>query len=155
MPGHRRPEGVTSSLRRAYPRQVGAIGGCPYTGVGVFGQQGSGTFRFPQAVAVDRQGDVYVADQYSFVVQRFSPQGVFLGQFGSYGSREGELGAVGGLAVDRLGRINVIDSSHDRVEQFTPQGALVRSWGSPGSGPGQFRLGDRTPVAAGGIAAAG
>src|SRR5438552_1468529 len=73
----------------------GATGACPYSGVAVFGQEGNGAFCFPQAVAVDRRGDVYVADEYSFVVQRFSPQGVFLGQFGTFGSDPGELGAVG------------------------------------------------------------
>jgi tripartite motif-containing protein 71 len=133
----------------------GAPQGCPYTGVALFGQQGAGVFRFPQAVAVDGQGDVYVADEYSSIVQRFSPQGVFLGQFGSYGSLAGEMGAVGGLAVDRLGHVNVLDSANDRVEQFTAQGALVRAWGTAGSGPGQFRLGNRSPVAGGGIATAG
>ena len=133
----------------------GAPQGCPYTGVALFGQQGAGVFRFPQAVAVDRQGDVWVADEYSSVVQRFSPQGTFLSQFGTYGTLAGEIGAVGGLAVDRLGRINVLDSANDRVQQFTPEGALVRAWGSPGSGPGQFRLGNRSPVAGGGIAASG
>jgi tripartite motif-containing protein 71 len=133
----------------------GAPQGCPYTGVALFGQQGAGVFRFPQAVAVDRQGDVYVADEYSSIVQRFSPQGTFLGQFGSYGSLAGEMGAVGGLAVDRLGHVNVLDSANDRVEQFTAEGALVRAWGTAGSGPGQFRLGNRSPVAGGGIATAG
>jgi DNA-binding beta-propeller fold protein YncE len=133
----------------------GAPQGCPYTGVALFGQQGAGVFRFPQAVAVDPQGDVWVADEYSSVVQRFSPQGRFLSQFGSYGSLAGELGAVGGLAVDRLGRILVLDSANDRVEIFTPQGALVRAWGTAGSGRGQFRLGNRSPVAGGGIASAG
>jgi tripartite motif-containing protein 71 len=38
---------------------------------------------------------------------------------------------------------------------LTPDGALVRTFGTAGSGPGQFRLGGRTPVAGGGIAAAG
>lgn len=125
---------------------------CPYSGVAVFGQQGQGSLRFPQAVAVDGQGDVWVADQYSSVVQRFTPRGRFLSQFGSFGAGPGELGAVGGLAIDAHGHIDVLDSAHDRIEQFTPQGALVRQWGAPGSASGQFRLGDRTPVAGGGIA---
>jgi DNA-binding beta-propeller fold protein YncE len=111
--------------------------------------------RFPQAVAVDGQGDVWVADQYSSVVQRFTPRGGFVSQFGSYGDGPGELGSVGGLAVDDRGHIDVLDSAHDRVEQFTQQGALVRQWGAAGSGHGQFRLGGRSPVAGGGIAAFG
>jgi DNA-binding beta-propeller fold protein YncE len=128
---------------------------CPYSGVAVFGQQGQGSLRFPQAVAVDGQGDVWVADQYSSVVQRFTPRGRFLSQFGSYGDGPGELGSVGGLAVDARGNIDVLDSSHDRVEQFTPRGALVRQWGSAGNARGQFLLGDRSPVAGGGLAAFG
>lgn len=128
---------------------------CPYEGVAVFGQQGQGALRFPQAVAVDRQGDVWVADQYSSVVQRFTPRGRFLSQFGSYGDGPGQLGSVGGLTVDADGHVDVLDSAHDRVEQFTTRGALVRQWGSAGNAAGQFLLGGRSPVAGGGIATFG
>lgn len=146
---------LSAGAAHAAPAACAGAESCPYSGVAVFSQQGQGALRFPQAVAVDGQGDVWVADQYSSVVQRFTPRGQFISQFGSYGDGPGELGSVGGLAVDGRGHIDVLDSAHDRIEQFTPRGALVRQWGTAGSGNGQLSLGGRSPVAGGGIAAFG
>jgi hypothetical protein len=40
-------------------------GSCPYTTVRSIGQRAEGVLRFPEAVALDAQGDVFVADQLS------------------------------------------------------------------------------------------
>ena len=52
-------------------------GGCPYSSMSVIGQRAEGVLRYPEAVAVDGEGNVYVADQLSYVVQKFSPAGAF------------------------------------------------------------------------------
>jgi DNA-binding beta-propeller fold protein YncE len=101
---------------------------------------------------------VYVADQFSHLVQMFSPTGVFEGQWRSGRSGTGEFGAVGGLAVDPHGDVYVVDSTHDRVGKYSAAGRLITTWGSPGSGMGQFNFGggigpDAPP--GGGIAADG
>ena len=62
-------------------------GPCPYAGVEIIGRRAEGVLRFPEAVAVDPQGDVFVADQLSYVVQKFSSAGAFEGEWGSYGGR--------------------------------------------------------------------
>jgi DNA-binding beta-propeller fold protein YncE len=84
---------------------------------------------------------VYVADQFSHLVQVFSSTGAFEGQWGSGGPGPGQFGGVGGLAVDRHGNVYVVDAGHDRVEKFTASGRLIMSWGSPGTGVGQFKFG--------------
>jgi DNA-binding beta-propeller fold protein YncE len=84
---------------------------------------------------------VYVADQFSHVIQIFSASGAFEGQWGSGGTGPGQVGAVGGLAIDRRGDVYVVDSSNDRVEEFTAGGDLVRAWGSKGTGVGEFNFG--------------
>ncbi len=97
--------GGTTQPLGAAPRSVrvpgcpGAVGVCPYTRVASIGRRGAGVLRCPEALAFAPDGDVYVADQFSHVVQRFSPTGRFLGQWGSYGSGPGQFGAVDGLAV--------------------------------------------------------
>jgi tripartite motif-containing protein 71 len=132
--------------------------GCPYTGVLTIGRRGAGVLRCPEALAFAPGGDLYVADQFSHLVQRFSPSGRFLGQWGSYGSRPGQLGAVDGLAVGRGGEVYVLDSTHDRILRFSPSGRLLGEWGSPGHALGQFDFGrgfgpDKPP--GGGIAVGG
>ncbi len=131
---------------------------CPYTRVASIGRRGAGVLRCPEALAFAPDGDLFVADQFSHVVQRFSPAGRFLGQWGSYGSGPGQFGAVDGLAVDGRGDVYVLDSTHDRVERFTATGRLLGEWGRPGGGLGEFDFGpgygpDKPP--GGGIAVGG
>ena len=83
---------------------------------------------------------MFVADQFSYAVRRFSPTGKLEAEWGSYGSGPGEFGAIAGLAVGPNGDVYVVDSTHDRVERFTPDGRLLGSFGSPGSGLGQLSL---------------
>ncbi len=130
---------------------------CPYTRVASIGRRGAGVLRCPEALAFAPDGDLYVADQFSHVVQRFSAAGRFLGQWGSYGSGPGQFGAVDGLAVAG-GDVYVLDSAHARVERFTASGRLLGEWGRPGSALGEFDFGpgygpDKPP--GGGIAVGG
>ena len=70
----------------------------------VYGETGGGILRFPQAIAYDASGVsdpagpagpyVYVADQYSFLVQKFTTGGTFVRQWGGYGSDAGHFGAT-------------------------------------------------------------
>jgi DNA-binding beta-propeller fold protein YncE len=114
---------------------------CPYRVAAGIGKPGEGIFRQPGAVAVGPTRQVYVADQFSHLVQVFSPTGAFEGQWGSGGASPGELGGVGGLAVDSRGNVYVVDAGHDRVEKFTARGRLMTSWGGPGTGVGEFKFG--------------
>src|ERR1700677_924526 len=45
---------------------------CPYASAAIVGERAESVLRFPEAVAVDAAGDVYVADQLSYVVQKFN-----------------------------------------------------------------------------------
>jgi DNA-binding beta-propeller fold protein YncE len=131
---------------------------CPYLSVQVIGQRAEGVLRFPEAVAVDAQGDVYVADQLSYVVQKFNAAGAFVGEWGSYGGGHGQFGPIGGLAVDAAGDVYVVDSANNRIQKFTPGGGFIASWGGSGHALGHFRFGSSTNPSqppGGGIAVAG
>jgi tripartite motif-containing protein 71 len=132
---------------------------CPYASAQIVGQRAEGVLRFPEAVALDSQGNVYVADQLSYVVQKFSAAtGAFETEWGSYGGGHGQFGPIGGLATDAAGYVYVVDSSHNRIEKFDSNGAFVLQWGHKGSEPGQFSFGssqDYTKPPGGGIAVAG
>jgi tripartite motif-containing protein 71 len=143
---------------------VGAAA-CPYSSAASIGQRAEGVLRFPEAVAVGAppptgggQGDVYVADQLSYVVEKFSDTGEFVTQWGSFGGGHGQFGPIGGLATDAAGNVYVVDSSHNRIEKFDPNGNFITQWGHKGSEPGQFSFGssqDYTKPPGGGIAVAG
>ncbi len=131
---------------------------CPYSSVQIIGQRGEGVLRFPEAVAVDTQGDVYVADQLSYVVQKFSAAGAFETEWGSYGGGHGQFGPIGGLAVDSAGDIYVVDSSHNRIQKFGPNGEFITTWGKRGSELGEFAFGSSqnpSQPPGGGIAVSG
>ena len=121
-----------------------------------FGTNGGGVFRFPQAVAYD--GDfVYVADQFSFVVQKFTRDGTFMDKWGGYGQAPGRfgntsgdtaatptagtVGGISGIAVGPGGDVYVLDSFNNRIQQFTSGGSFKRSFGTQGTAPGQLNTG--------------
>jgi tripartite motif-containing protein 71 len=124
----------------------------------MIGQRAESVLRFPEAVAVDTQGDVYVADQLSYVVQKFTAAGAFETQWGSYGGGHGQFGPIGGLATDAAGDVYVVDSSHDRIEKFDSNGDFITAWGHKGGELGEFDFGSSqnyTDPPGGGIAVAG
>jgi tripartite motif-containing protein 71 len=136
---------------------VGAAA-CPYSSAASIGQRAEGVLRFPEAVALDAQGDVYVADQLSYVVEKFSAGGEFVTQWGSFGGGHSQFGPIGGLATDAASNVYVVDSSHNRIEKFDANGNFITQWGHKGSEPGQFSFGssqDYTKPPGGGIAVSG
>ncbi|WP_210493123.1 NHL repeat-containing protein [Patulibacter sp. SYSU D01012] len=116
--------GVAPVAAQAAPAFVPSLVGEPI---------GAGTFRFPQAVAVDpRTGGVFVGDQYSGVIQAFDADGVFRFAFGGFAARgeAGRLGVVGGVAADRSGHVFVLDSDANRVQVFSADdGRYLSSFG--------------------------
>lgn len=133
----------------------------------IVGDTGGGIFRFPQAVAYDSSGVpdprpsappppyVYIADEYSFLVQKFTADGRFVREWGGYGSEPGRfgrtgasvvtttgrVGGIGGVAVDSNGRVYVLDSRNDRIQLFSRGGRFRRAWGTTGSAPGELNTG--------------
>jgi DNA-binding beta-propeller fold protein YncE len=102
---------------------------------------GDGQFYNPTGVAVDASGNVYVCDSgnsglHNDRVQKFSPTGAYLTQWGTHGSGAGQFDTTWGLAVDAAG--NVADFRNHRIECFTDTGAYLKQWGTQGSGDGQF-----------------
>jgi tripartite motif-containing protein 71 len=145
---------------RALAEECAGVGSapCPYASAQIIGQRAEGVLRFPEAVALSATGDVYVADQLGYVVQKFSSAGAFETEWGSFGGGHGQFGPIGGLATDAAGNVYVVDSSHNRIEKFDPNGAFITQWGHSGSELGRFSFGssqDYTKPPGGGIAVAG
>ncbi len=121
--------------------------------------QGHGVFRFPQGIGFSPGGaHVFVGDQYSSVVQKFSihpasecggtlPCAKWAFDLGGHadGRQNGRLGVIGGVATDRNGHVFVLDSQNDRVQVFaSTDGTWLGAFGEYGTGEGQFDLGENT-----------
>ncbi|MFH0813304.1 MAG: C13 family peptidase [Pseudomonadota bacterium] len=100
-----------------------------------------GEFDDVSGIAVDGSGFVYVGDTYSVMdarIQKFTPHGQFVTQWGSYGDGDGQFYEPYGIAVDGSGFVYVTDGGHSRIQKFTSDGQFVAKWGSEGSGDGEF-----------------
>jgi DNA-binding beta-propeller fold protein YncE len=108
-------------------------------------------------MCVDAAGNLFLADQMSHVVLKYSPDEVLQMTLGTrdtpsdtgYSSEDpsvkmaaGPFNQPTGVAVSDSGEIFVSDGyANARVHKFDARGAFLKSWGSPGTtGDGNFNL---------------
>lgn len=105
-----------------------------------WGSRGSGAGQFLDhyGIAVDANGDVYVADAGNNRIQKFDSEGSFIGTWGSFGSADGQFDYPLDVHVDAEGFVYVSDSFNSRVQKFTSDGVFLAKWGSLGTDPGEF-----------------
>jgi sugar lactone lactonase YvrE len=82
---------------------------------------GDGEFSFPNAVAVDGQGRIYVSDSNNGRVQMFDAAGAYTGTIDTWPG--GKLGLPGGLAIDGRDRMFVADTLSGLVQVYDVSGA--------------------------------
>ena len=93
----------------------------------------------PTGVAVDKEGNLYVADTLNDRIEVFDADGVFLRTWGKNGDGPGYFARPKGVAVDSDGHVWVADGMQDRVQVFTNEGQLLITMGGHGLLPGQFQ----------------
>jgi DNA-binding beta-propeller fold protein YncE len=98
-----------------------------------------GDFSKPAAVAVDAEGNLYVADTMNNRVEIFDADGQFISTFGKPGDGPGYFSRPKGVAIDGDGHIWVADGMQDRVQVFNKEGQLLIAFGGHGLLPGQFQ----------------
>jgi len=106
----------------------------------VFGSRGTvaGAFSFPTGIAIDRIGNMFVADAYNHRLQRITPDGG-VAIVGSRGTGKGHFVAPMGLAVDEDRAFYVVEQGNHRLQKFTADGIYQFTIGREGSKPGEFR----------------
>jgi sugar lactone lactonase YvrE len=124
---------------RAQPLTFGTLAG--NAGYGwVDGPGREARFNFPQGIAADAAGNVYVADTQNNVLRRIDPAGTvttLAGAAGSVGNADGtgagaRFAYPQGLAVGADGTIYVADTGNSTVRQVSPSGVVTTLAGSPG-----------------------
>jgi len=123
-----RPDGIhvtVCTLNEEYITEFGSAG------------EDDGQFTWPTSIALDKDGNVYVADEWLHRISIFDKDGTFLSQWGKPGSGDGALNKPAGLAITN-GTMFVSDSCNHRIQKFSLDGKYLGQFGSFGSGPGQL-----------------
>src|SRR2546422_6773910 len=107
----------------------------PYLLVMQIGRLGvdDGEFSSPTGIALDKDGNIYVADTDNHAIQKFDKDGKFLARWGGEaGTQEGMLYYPRGLATSPEGDVYVADSGNNRIQKFDAEGNCIHAWGKFG-----------------------
>ncbi|MBI1823722.1 MAG: 6-bladed beta-propeller [Nitrospirae bacterium] len=98
---------------------------------GLIGKEGKepGEFEKPTGMAISPDGSIYVSDYFLDRVEKFSPDGKFLLQWGKSGKEKGAFDSPGGVALDSKGDVYVADTYNHRVQKFNAEGQFISEWG--------------------------
>lgn len=98
-----------------------------------------GNFAKPTGLAVDSDGNLYVADTMNNRIEVFDADGKFISTFGKAGDGPGYFARPKGVAIDSDDHIWVADGMQDRVQVFNREAQLLIAFGGHGLLPGQFQ----------------
>ena len=126
-----RPDGTRISvvtLEEEYISEFGTYG------------EGPGQFIWPTSIALDSQGNVYVADEWLNRITIFDADGKLLSTWGEAGDGDGQLSGPSGMAFDADENLWIVNSLNSRVQKFTKDGKCLSGFGVKGSAQGELDL---------------
>jgi hypothetical protein len=101
-----------------------------------FGSQGDkpGQMKEPNGLAADKAGNIYVADTVNHRVQKLSPVGDAVKDWGA----NLKLFAPSRVRIAPDNTIYILDTGHHRVVQASPEGEMLATFGSQGDKDGEL-----------------
>lgn len=130
-----------STIRKVTPKgevtTLAGLAGCSGTNDGL---SSAARFSYPSGVAVDRTGNVYVADSGNNTIRKITPEGqvtTLAGSAGAYGDADGtgDIARFNGpwdLAVDESGNVYVADVANFTIRKLTAAGVVTTLAGKAG-----------------------
>ena len=108
--------------------------------LGEFSRYGSGDGQliWPAGITADKQGNLYVTDEWLNRVSVFDKEGNFLHQWDTVQDGDGEPNGASGIAIDGDDTLYITDGRSHKVRKFTTDGKFLGSWGSQGSGESEL-----------------
>jgi sugar lactone lactonase YvrE len=125
------------AIRKISPAgEVTTLAGSPQAYGGLDGLGRAATFHFPYGLAIDHQGNIFVADKGSHTIRKITPDGM-VGTIGGLSGTAGFADGTGsaarfngpaGIAVDRFGNIYVAESENNTIRKGVVFGAKPPSF---------------------------
>lgn len=109
-----------------------------YAAVRSWGGPDKKLYIFPKALALDKSGNFYVADESSITLQKFNPEGLLQKSWGGYGQQFKPIKIPSGIAIDNMGNFYVTDKRNCNITKFDRNGQSIKKWGKPGSKEGEL-----------------
>jgi sugar lactone lactonase YvrE len=132
----------TDIVRKITPSgTVTTLAGTPKVSGSADGTGALAQFYEPRGIAVDVQGNVFVADTGNSTIRKITPTGVvstFAGTAGVYGSSDGTGTAASfrgptGIAIDSANNLYVTDTGNYAVRKITSAGVVTTLFKAPAS----------------------
>ena len=99
-----------------------------------------GSIVWPTSIALDKDGNVYVADEWLNRISIFTKDGDWIGKWGTPGHDDGQINRPSGLAFDQNDNLYMVDTLNNRVQIFAKDGKFLDKWGRDGNGHGEFNM---------------
>ena len=102
---------------------------------------GTGLFKVPHGLRVDREGHVWTTDNGNHVLRKFTREGRLITTLGTEnkpaGGKDG-FRAPDDLVFDSQGNLYIADSGNGRIAKLAADGTFLLEWGKKGKESGQF-----------------
>jgi DNA-binding beta-propeller fold protein YncE len=98
-----------------------------------------GAFSGINGMVMDSKGFLYVMEG-GVRIQKFTPEGAWVNQWGGQGNGKGSFYMPTGMAMGSDDHIFVVEPYANRIQEFDPDGHFVTQWGSEGNGTGFLHL---------------
>jgi sugar lactone lactonase YvrE len=99
------------------------------------------SFYYPDGVATDALGNIYVADTYNHKIRKITPEGkvTTLAGTGTPGSTDGVVSVASfsyptDVTIDGSGNLYVVDQNNHKIRKITPDGLVITFAGNGSSG---------------------
>ncbi len=92
------------------------------------------------SVVLDKDENVYVADEWHNSIVVYNSDGDILKNWGEQGEGEGKLNRPSGMVFDADDNLWIVNSVNSRIQKFTKDGQYLGGFGKQGSGEGELDM---------------